>query len=158
MICSVLTGQFIRLKFKERTALLERIIYMINLISIQIRYKNTDLYELLNCLISDTYLNKLRFLKTCRNYIQSDYSFDRAWEQSIQKSVVSLDKTDIELLNTFGQNLGKSDLGGQLNNCELHLESFNRQLNNSKDNEIRHGNFYFRLCVITGVFIVIILL
>lgn len=156
LICFVMTGQLLRLQFKGRVEYLEKTILMIEIIQTQLSFVNSDITSLLIMLCENRSLNKLVFIKKCKELINNDIPFEKAWEESIKSFSSSLSNNDKSILISFGSQLGKSDLQGQINNCLLHKQRLEFQLNNAQSQMKKYGNLCFRLGCLSGILMMII--
>ncbi len=82
-----------------------------------------------------------------------------AWEASIRQNLgsTSLTKEDKAVLTGFGNMLGCSDRNGQVSNINMTIEKL--KLQESKAEEIRkkYGSMYYKLGILGGLAIVILL-
>ena len=158
LICFAMMGSRIRYKFKNRIVCLEEILIMLDIIRSQICFVNTDIKSLIIMLSNDENLKKLNFLSECKTLMESNNDFVFAWNNAIDSAGSSLNETDIQLLKSFGSQLGKSDVQGQINNCLLHIERFKNRLDDAQLNFKKYGNLYFNLSILSGLLVSIILI
>ncbi|MCR4563765.1 MAG: stage III sporulation protein AB [Clostridiales bacterium] len=158
MICSVLSGTAIRSRMKKRIALLRKILILLDITESQISFVNTDIISLLTILTNNKNLSELGFLNDCLTGIQSNISFDEAWNNAVNSFKSALNEEDKSFLISFGSQLGKSDINGQKSNCELHKLQLECRIDDAREKYKKRGNLYFNLSVLTGVLIVIVLI
>lgn len=100
----------------------------------------------------------LQFLKECRAlYITAENSFSEAWKQAVERfAPEGFTKRDGELLISFGNSLGTTDLEGQVNICRLYDSLFDGQLAAAKNNLQQKGALYSGLGAAVGLLIAVI--
>ena len=158
LISSILVGLYIRSVFKKRVESLEQTVNMIDLIESQLSYINTDVYVLLELLAHHRGLNQLSFLSDCLTRMSDGEDFDASWQESLQGFVSPLNREDKDILCSFGYQLGKSDLQGQISNCKLHRERLSSQLLQARQSFSKYGNLSLRLPFLCGILLIIILI
>lgn len=158
LISFVLTGFYIRSVFRKRVELLEECVNMINIIESQINFVNSDVFTLLELLTCQTNIKHLEFVKCCYGLMTDGKSFDEAWNISLKSISYVLSIEDKNILFSFGSQIGKSDLQGQINNCRLHKERLICQLNKAEDNLSKYGKICIRLSFLGGLLFIIILI
>lgn len=139
---------------------LEAAIAMIEELSLQIRYRALPVYELANALESSKGLEPLRFIGKLCQHIEEERDFSVAWSNAIRscKDQSSLKDDDIKILISVGNELGKSDIDGQISTLSLYRDMLSRSLASAIDEKHSKGKMYRNLGALIGVGIAIILI
>lgn len=90
---------------------------------------------------------ELPFLRQCAAACENGGSFAAAWSGALADRQGAFTKKDRELLLSFGEGLGASDLEGQLSHCELYTQLFTVQLNAAREERQRKS----KLCLMLGI-------
>ena len=157
LISSVYIGLYLRTSLKSRLTALEQTERMIELIETEVNYMNSDIISLLELLSVQKGFNQLVFINDCLSFMKNGEDFDAAWQKAINGFNSALNSADKEILLTFGYQLGKSDLQGQLNNCRLHREKIKSNLSDAENRLVKYGNLSLRLPLLFGIMLIIIL-
>ncbi|MEG1436053.1 MAG: stage III sporulation protein AB [Oscillospiraceae bacterium] len=159
MIFCTATGRYLSQRLYQRTKLLEQSISMIYTIKTNMEYCNTPVAEMLEKLSSTNGVEKLGFIKNCRERCKEGVEFPVAWDKSIKNStyINSLQKGDIELLLEFGKSLGTTDLNGQLNICNFYTNQLSQKQNEARERFKSYGKVYSSMGLLLGTAIAIIL-
>jgi stage III sporulation protein AB len=157
IICSFLIGVHIKTVYTGRVALLEKCIAMLNLISINLNFTGIDTVGLINSLGDNTDLNELSFLENCKAMLADGNDFSLSWNKSVNHFNSYLKKEDKDILLSFGSMLGKSDLEGQIRNCHINIEKLKDNLKKAKELSEKYADLYFRLSLLCGALISLIL-
>lgn len=85
-------------------------------------YLSSPADELIRALSEKSELSELEFLRTCYAEMNDGKDFRTAWSGAVGKreNVRYLDRDDVSLLLSFGENFGTTDSDGQVANCRLH--------------------------------------
>ncbi len=139
---------------------LEASIVMIEELSLQIRYRALPVYELACALESSKGLEPLRFIGTLSEHIENERDFSIAWSNAIDssKDQTSLKEDDIKILISVGNELGKSDIDGQISTLSLYRDMLSRSLKSAIEEKHNKGKMYRNLGALIGVGIAIILI
>ena len=139
---------------------LEASIVMIEELSLQIRYRALPVYELASALESSKGLEPLRFIGTLSEHIENERDFSIAWSNAIDssKDQTSLKEDDIKILISVGNELGKSDIDGQISTLSLYRDMLSRSLKSAIEEKHNKGKMYRNLGALIGVGIAIILI
>lgn len=102
---------------------------MLENIKILIMYKNLSVEELFDYVLkSDTY-DLLGFIETLNNNIKEHNQFYEIINDSLfSKTENYFDREEVENIKNFLLMLGNSDTEGQMLNCELYKNMFNKKL------------------------------
>jgi len=143
---------------KKRISLLLKTLTLLDLVKTYISFINTDVISLLSMLNENEELSELCFIKDCLNEIDDNNDFNTSWKTSVNRFNSTLKDGDKEIIISFGLQLGKSDVQGQINNCELHKQQVLCRLNEAEESYKKHGNLCFNLCILSGILIDLVLL
>ncbi len=137
-----------------RVKLLQLIRQMLEDISIQLRFKASTVYEILEYLDNNQVYSQLGFLHTANSNKDSFKSFGEIWSESIDGWVCSpLKKEDFSLLNSIGSSLGTSDIEGQLSSLELFKEKAKMYFESAASEHDKKSKLYRSLGVLSGIFV-----
>ena len=130
---------------------------MLENIKILIMYKNLSVEELFDYVLkSDTY-DLLGFIETLNSNIKEHNQFYEIINDSLfSKTENYFDREEVEDIKNFLLMLGNSDTEGQMLNCELYKNMFNKKLSileQNKETQRKTG-----VSLIFGVGVVLIIL
>ncbi len=139
-------------QIKVRTEALRQIVLMIDYIEISIKYQSLNIKDIFNQLRKSKKYNLLTFINSFveNNNLECDFN-----TLTFRKSFSSY---TLQLLNGFFSMLGKSDIDGQIINCETYKCFFKDELQKTEANEertIKTGTAIF-FCI--ALFILILLI
>ena len=147
-------GMIMSKQLDMRVKLLQLIRQMLEDISIQLRFKASTVYEILEYLDNNPVYNQLGFLYTANLNKDSFKSFSEIWSESIDGWVCSpLKKEDFSLLNSIGSSLGTSDIEGQLSSLELFKEKAKMHFESASSERDKKLKLYRSLGVLSGIFV-----
>lgn len=113
---------------KKRIKGLDFFIRLFELFKIKIEYEKCTVLQLIKSLKNecDDYI----FLGDCLKNINDGLSLKNAWILSLQnkKEALGLAKSDILLLEKFCEELGETDLEGQISNITLYIQLLSKNL------------------------------
>ena len=156
IISSSLIGIYSSEKLKNRVKGLNLINYMLEEISILIRYKAMTVYEIVETLKQNQIYNQLSFLNNFDNNMQ--IPFITKWEKNIDEMPTALTASDLKLLKSFGASLGTSDIDGQLSTIEVFKENFSKLEKDSIAIYEKKSKLYRSLGVLVGAFVSIVII
>lgn len=130
---------------------------MLQLIENEIRYCALPVRELLEKIDIRKELSGLTFVSECKKKYTSNEDFAEVWRECIETSDVCLAVEDKNLLCSFGDALGTTDIAGQINHCKLHIKLFEERLELAKKDREKQGKMYTNMGALTGVFLAVIL-
>lgn len=153
VIVCTMTGSYFTSRDRLRVRTIEELLLMIQIISTEIKFSRAPLDSIIIRLNRRNNFLHLDFIEECVSFLK-DKSFPEAWKLSVRKS--SLHNSDKQLLLSLGDNLGTSDVEGQLSNCELHRELLENNLKNAREKCVRFGKLYTSLGVLGGFLIAVL--
>lgn len=139
---------------------IEAAIAMIEELSLQIRYRALPVYELARVIKSNNGLAPLRFVGVIEEHIEHERDFSIAWANAIKSCKEQSDLTDddVKILIAVGNELGKSDIDGQVSTLSLYQDMLARNLESAIEEKRNKGKMYRNLGALIGVGIAIILI
>ncbi len=142
----------------KRVRELEAFLSALSQISTEIRYFAYPTDVIISKLDSSAEYKRLKVFGFCKTNLAQTRDFSRAWKDAITQSkpFLSLDKSDIEALNSFGDTFGTTDAEGQMANCERYCELLKQRLESSREDKAKRGRMYSSLGVLSGVFFALI--
>lgn len=143
-------------KLKRRVSELNLINYMLDEISVLIRYKAMTVYEIINALKQNKMYEKLSFINNLECNISTP--FNSAWDKSIDNMQSELETADKKLLKSFGNSLGTTDILGQLSSIEVFKADFKRLEKEASESYGKKSRLYRSLGLLGGIFISIMLM
>lgn len=155
-----LAGRYFALLEKKREETLRSILLMVSVTETQLRYARLPVGDLLGILCENKALNRLGFLKACRELLCFGHSFSYAWKKSIEQNteLKKLLPEAYESLVALGGEIGATDLEGQLSRCEYHKRFFESILTQREEKSKRSAKLFPSLGLLLGVFAAIFML
>lgn len=133
--------------------------------------------SLIGYFIKFHYINNLNFYIDCKNFIEN-YINEISFQKSRYQDIVSKMKFSeaftkfilhdicpyyisngdkIELIS-FKESIGKFDIDGEISNSKNYLLKFNNKIQKGKEDIKCRGELYFKLSIVIGLIIAIILI
>lgn len=131
MLSGFSAGWFCSKKLLMRKDFFKRIISFISNLSTQLRYSTSDIFTLVSLSANTSGLDLFEISD------ETGTPFYRIWSERVNAipAKFGLKKGDNALLLEFGEQLGKTDVDGQLKHLELYEALFKKQLTDA-ENEI----------------------
>lgn len=147
LIVPIIIGIEMKGDIVKRRQQLESVVVMINEISLQIRYNNTPLPEIISHFKNDERFSSLEI---------PDYNsvLDFA-DAVISNSSCRLKPNESSTFKDFFIALGSTDTDGQINHCGYYKSKFTDFLCNTKENDIKLCKVYPSLGAFFGIFLLI---
>lgn len=143
---------------RKRLSLLKAVNAMLEEISILIRYKASTVFEIIEELSKDKRFTELGFILEVREHCSEQSSFSLKWENAVMSyNFGSIKPQDLLLINSIGQNLGSSDIEGQLSTLALEREELKTLLADAESDLKNKSKLYSSLGILTGAFITVLL-
>lgn len=147
--------------FNQRKAdTLSDIVMMISFFKTRLRYECLPLVSLLSLLEQNGKTQNLSFVSVCRERTENGESFSVAWRESIEN-----DKTFCRLicgaeasLISLGEDLGTTDLEGQLSCCRYYESVFCDELSKRKELNGKYSKIYPALGAMLGIWAAILII
>lgn len=127
----ILSGQYVNFRMKKRISSLNQCIVFIENINTQISYSKKNIFGIISELSYSDNM-KLKTVYELKSHPNSD--LNESWKNVFSEYGKQdyLTRDDIEILLSFGEILGITDLHGQSNNCRLHIEMLKKQLQSAE--------------------------
>lgn len=151
ILCTTLVGNYFSLKLSSRRETVEGLLQGVTRLKTQICFGGIDIFTAVSeCFGADI----------IRNLPHDGESISEYWSRQVDLIPKSsgLNKDDRKIIRDFGQNLGVTDIEGQINNCELYLRLFEDMLNNSKELEKTRSRLYRILGFSCGAVVTLVVL
>ena len=140
---------------KRNQTQIDELIQMITLLKIDIRYNQSQLYDMFDRLYSNSKFNNLNFLNNLKNNMM-DMPFPSAWEKSIVDWNCNISKDDKELLKSMSGILGASDSIGQIMALEHIEHRFKISLQLAREIYNKKGKLFRSLGILIGLAVFVI--
>ena len=123
-VATTLAGFYAAQSVNKRIALLDCCIMLIRTINVSIGYSGESLEEIIKKSSENSELKKLSFLKDVALQMQTD--FYSVWRKNVELFSLRspLRKGDTDLLISFGEKLGTTDISYQTQLCDEYIELF----------------------------------
>lgn len=147
-------------KIKRHTLAVRQSILMIENTKILLEYNNLSVNEIFNSLsLTDNY-NLLSFISNIKMKIGMGIDYDEAYKSAVENIVLTADydSQDRGYMKGFLSMLGKSDISGQIVNCELYKEFFRKKLEILENEENNRCKTAAVCSLGVGVIIIILLI
>lgn len=118
---------------RKRIVSLKQLLVFIENINSQISFSKKTIQEIIE---SISLKEEMKLKMICELSKDESGDFLSAWRNTVMRyySDDSLEKEDAEILLSFGNNLGVTDVEGQENNCRLHISMIEKQLKTAEEN------------------------
>lgn len=141
-------------QIKNSTEALRQVYLMIDYIEICIKYQNSDLKEIFQHIYNSDKFPLLPFIKDFKK-LNFTVDFSKYSFHSV-KNMNYFAPYSCELLNGYFSMLGKSDVDGQILNCETYKEFFKQEVDKaykSEERKIKTGS-----CLIFGIMLLMLII
>ena len=149
-------GVWFSKRLRERERFMSSVILLINELTVQIKYTNTEIGAMLKAASQNEAYQNLLFVTDCAR-ISENGDFHPLWNDGVKKQPY-LTSADRELLFALGDRLGETDLDGQLSFLELTCEMLKKQQAEAAENYRRKGRMYRSVGVLCGLAVGIMVL
>lgn len=158
LCADVILGYKISQRFILRRNFLKSFLNFIKYIENESKYTRNVLIELINNYFSNDEMND--FLNLLKQNFEKEQSVETAWENALCaiKDKYFLKEEDFKVICNFGFNLGKSDISGQIANCEMAFSLGKRQFLEAEKEKDTKSRLYFILSLFLGLSVLILIL
>lgn len=154
----IVSGTFIGIyasdRSKEKVSFFEQYMIFLTRVKTTVSYTLSDIKELLSVNASIPMVKPI--LRDTLILLEGGTALEEAWRGAVNIHVK--DKEDKNLLYYFGDNFGKSNVSGELNNLELHGEFVKQRLERLKDELKTKQRLYRVIGMFCGVLTAVILI
>ena len=133
---------------------------MLSVIETQLRYACLPVADLLKILCDTDKLSELGFISVCKEKTDCGEVFPKAWKNSIEEDygLKALLGEHKKYLVRLGEDIGVTDIEGQLGCCEYYKQIFEKELAVREENAKKYTKLYPMLGLMLGVSAVIIII
>ncbi len=157
-IISLLIGNAISMKYKDRVVELKDFKSALNLLKAKIRYTYEPIPEIF-LEISNKFESTVGGVFKMSRERMKRYAAGKAWESAIDEySFLSISKEDKKILKGLGKLLGKTNKDGQISEIELTEQFLDMQIEKAEKERIKNEKLYKTLGGVVGCTLVIILI
>ncbi|MBR1778995.1 MAG: stage III sporulation protein AB [Clostridia bacterium] len=158
LIAVIVIGYKIAYSFTLRCNFLRSYLKFIKYIENETKYTRNILYELIKNHICQDEMSGL--VQVFKHNLEEGYSVEKAWRLAVNciKDRYFLNSEDCRVIYNFGYNLGKTDLPGQISNCEQALDLANRQFAEANEEKNTKSRLYFILILFLGLSFLLLIL
>ena len=149
-------GVWFSKRLKEREHFMSCVILLIKELTVQIKYTNSEIGDMLKTASQNEAYRDLLFVTSCSD-ISENGDFHALWNDGVKKQPY-LTPTDRELLFALGDRLGATDLDGQLSFLELTCEMLKKQQQEASENYRKKGRMYRSVGLLCGLAVGIMVL
>ena len=148
-----LAGKWAASVQEKRAVLLGDIMLLINIICSRLRHSRLPVTDLLRVLDENQGLSRLGFIKTCREKVCFGEPFPDAWRESVraETELCRLLAGSAEHLESFGADIGSTDLESQLSGCEYYTGIFGRELELQREKSRKYSGLFPPLGMLIGI-------
>ena len=145
---------------RKRAEILGEIVNMISFMQTRLRYECLPLAALLKSLEDNRKTGNLSFVSACREKTEKGESFSSAWRESIEneKELCGLLRNVIPCLISLGEDLGTTDLEGQLSCCGYYERIFSGELKEREEQNRKYLRLYPALGAMLGIWAAILII
>lgn len=144
-------------KLSIRVEFYEKYLKFISFLSTEIRYSANSLPELFERYDNRSMVSCI--LKSCLTEMEKGNNITFSWRTGAEsiKERYGLKIEDIEFIKGFGDDLGSSDIEGQISHCKLNMELANTYLKSAREEKERKSKLFLMLGLFLGVAIALVL-
>lgn len=141
-----------------RVYFLQQYLNFIEYVETEIRYSHKVLSEIIKDYKNDS--DFIIFIHMLNEKLIYERNFSKAWKEAVYKipSSFGLNLQDRKTICEFGDNLGTTDVMGQISICKLNKSLIRSILEVTKEEKNKKSKLYFMLSSSFGICITIILL
>lgn len=147
------SGFYFASVYGRKTEILENIVMMLCIIKTQLRYTHLPLHSMMRFLEENENVKSLGFVSECIEMTERGKAFRQCWKESIlnEKELCRLIPESIPHLISFGENLGTTDLEGQLSCCEYYERIFRKLLDGKEVQNKKYAKLFPTLGTMLGI-------
>ena len=143
------SGFYFSKKLKEREERLCSVLMLVKELSVQIRYTNAKIGDMLKSASQNSAYGKLSFVTECA-LLNENEDVHRVWSEGVKKQPF-LDQRDRELLLSLGEHLGETDSEGQLSFLEMTESMLSEQREEARENYGKKSGMYRSVGLLCGL-------
>lgn len=145
---------------RKKTETLAEIVMFVVFIQNRLRYECLPLPSLLAAAEENGKFRRLSFVSSCREKTEKGNPFPVSWRESIEddKELCSLLKGIVSNLVRMGEDLGTTDLDGQLSCCGYYEGVFRSAQSESEEKSKKYSKLYPALGAMLGLWAAILII
>ena len=148
MLCTAM-GFYFSSRLKAREERLCTTLLLIKELTVQIRYTNAKIGDILKSAAENTAYQNLSFVTDCLSLNENE-DFHRVWSEGVEKQLF-LNQRDKELLFSLGEHLGETDSEGQLSFLEITEAMLSEQREEARAERGAKGRMYRSVGLLCGL-------
>ena len=147
-------------RVRKRAPESERFLRLLTVMRTQIAYVLLPTQALLDKVCGESEFRDFSFIHAVRSAFANGMSFEDAWNKALHEYAASsaLGNREIELLSAFAGTFGSTDKNGQTANCSYFIEQLQEFVKTQREASAKTSRLYNALGVLTGLFLVILLM
>ncbi len=157
IICGAVGGFTLSDKVRLRRDACCEIHEVLQRISLLIRYRKMDMFEIIRELKSDMSFSKLDFISKLPDYYEPESDFFKLWSNAVECDT-NIGSEERTCLISFGRSLGKTDIEGQLSSIEGACEVIKDIQHRCNEEYQRKGKLYKSVGILLGTMTGIIII
>lgn len=142
-------GLYFSFRLKEREKVMSAVMLLIKELSVQIRYTNSEIGEMLRAAARNEAYERLLFVVLCSD-MDSGENFHEKWNEGVNNQPY-LTVRDREVLTALGDRLGETDCDGQLSFLEMTEELIRGQREQASADYLCKGKLYRSVGILCGL-------
>ncbi len=146
-------GQYLALHYTKKAELISDVLLMLSVIHTRLRYDCLPVSDLLRVLCGTEKLKSLEFIRECLAGVEDGVPFPIAWKNAVEEDAMLcslIDGCKANLIN-LGEDIGATDVDGQLNCCEYYKQIFEKELTDREENSKKYSKLYPSLGIMLGI-------
>ena len=138
---------------KQRVAVLKEVLAMLSLMETQLRYLRVPVSELMKSLSESSAVSDLKFIGRCSEMLENGSAFSVAWKKSVEEDneLKRLLQETYKSLALLGDEIGSTDIDGQLSICGYHRHIYTAALKEREEKYKRNSRLCPPLGLLLGV-------
>lgn len=156
----ICAGRFFASRHIKKAELIGDLMLMLSVIKTRLRYDCLPVPELLRVLCGTDKLKNLHFISDCAERVENGEAFPSAWKNSVESDgelCLLLDNCKAYLIQ-LGEDIGATDVEGQLGCCEYYEQFFGKELALREENGKKYAKLYPSLGAMLGIAAAIIII
>jgi stage III sporulation protein AB len=152
-------GAYFRAGLYRRVVILREVRYLLDEVTMLIRFKGATVREIIDTLSEDSRLTDLTFIKTVSEKYVDGVSFSDCWALSVSDfKAGGLTAADCKLIENIGRNLGTTDTEGQIASLALYQNEAQTAYKTAEAEAAKKAKLYTSLGILAGAFLIVFLI
>ncbi len=145
-------------QIKAHTTTIRQCVMMLENIQMLLEYRNLSTQEIIEYLHNSNSFSNLILIRKMYNSNNSDFNVTIIDAFNDKQNLENLDREDVQLLKGFFSILGRSNLEGQLSNCQLYKDFFKQKLRILEEKESTECKTKSTLITALGLVLIILII